>query len=48
MDIRLGGLKQRVTSCKERIKQYINCEIKEIPELNEEVLEKTNGIFGQD
>lgn len=45
MDIRLGGLKQRVISCKERLKQYINNEITEIPELCEAVLEKTNGIY---
>ncbi len=45
MDIRLGGLKQRVLSCKRRIEQYINGEISEIPELCEVVLEKTNGIF---
>ena len=45
MDIRLGGLKQRVLSCKRRIEQYINGEISEIPELCEAVLKKTNGIF---
>lgn len=45
MDIRLGGLKQRVISCKERLKQYVNGETAEIPELCEAVLEKTNGIY---
>ncbi len=45
MDIRLGGLKQRVSSCKKRIEKYISGEISEIPELCEAVLEKTNGIY---
>ncbi len=45
MDIRLGGLKQRLLSCKRRLEQYIKGEISEIPELSEAVLEKTNGIF---
>ena len=45
MDIRLGGLKQRVISCRERLTQYVNNEITAIPELCEAVLDKTNGIF---
>lgn len=36
-EIRLGGLKERLTGCRERLIAYLNGEIKEIPELNEEL-----------
>ena len=36
-DIRLGGVIQRVKSCKERLVQYMNKEIESIPELEEEL-----------
>lgn len=42
-DIRLGGLLQRVLSCKKRLTQLICDEISEIPELEEPVLEGVNG-----
>lgn len=45
MDIRLGGLKQRIISCKRRLLKYINGEITTIAELEEPVLEKTTGKF---
>jgi hypothetical protein len=38
-DMRIGGVIQRVKSCKARIEAYINGEILEIPELSEEILE---------
>ncbi len=45
MDIRFGGLKQRITSCKKTPEQFVSAEIKNIPELEEPVLKKTNGVF---
>ena len=45
MDIRFGGLKQRVISCQKTLKQYVSGEIQRILELEEPVLEKTNGVF---
>ena len=44
-DIRIGGLIQRLTSCKERLEQFVAGEITEIPELHEPVLEGTTGYF---
>ncbi|MBR6681207.1 MAG: beta-N-acetylhexosaminidase [Clostridia bacterium] len=37
-DIRLGGLKQRLISCKERLVSYVNGDINSIDELEEELL----------
>ncbi|MBR3932658.1 MAG: beta-N-acetylhexosaminidase [Clostridia bacterium] len=45
MDIRLGGLKQRIASCQKRLLKYINGEITEIPELEEAVLVKNAKDF---
>lgn len=42
-DSRIGGLIQRVSSCKARLEAYVNGEIDSIPELSEPVLEKSNG-----
>lgn len=42
-DIRIGGVIQRVLSCKERLVEYINGEVDNIPELHENVLEVSNG-----
>lgn len=36
-DIRLGGLIQRIKSCKERLFEYVNGGVSEIPELEEEM-----------
>ena len=44
-DIRVGGLIQRVSSCKERLEQYVSGAISEIPELHEPVLEGANGYL---
>lgn len=38
-DVRIGGLKQRIIHCKERLIKYINSEIDSIPELEEELLD---------
>ena len=37
-EIRLGGLKERLTGCRERLIAYVNGEIEEIPELGEKLL----------
>ncbi len=37
-ELRLGGLKLRLRSCKERLLSYVQGEIEEIPELEEELL----------
>ena len=37
-EIRLGGLKERLTGCRERLIAYLNGEIEEIPELGEKLL----------
>ncbi len=37
-DIRFGGLKQRIASCTERLRQYQCGEVESIPELEEEIL----------
>jgi len=37
-DIRLGGLKQRINSCKDRLKDYLSGKIESIPELEEKLL----------
>ncbi len=46
IDIRLGGLKQRMIHAKQRITQYINGEIDCIEELETPLLEVNNGITG--
>ena len=38
-DIRLGGLMQRLESCKERLEEYLRGESTSIPELEEELLQ---------
>ncbi|MBO4262270.1 MAG: hypothetical protein J5903_00605, partial [Clostridia bacterium] len=38
-DLRLGGLKQRIASCRERIEDYVSGKIKNIPELEEKLLD---------
>ena len=42
-DIRIGGLIQRLSSCKDRLEMFVNGEINAIPELKEPVINKTNG-----
>jgi hypothetical protein len=37
-DIRIGGMRQRVWHCKERLEAYVAGEIKELPELEETIL----------
>ncbi len=44
-DMRIGGAMQRALSCKNRLIALINGEINEIPELDEPVLEKANGLY---
>lgn len=38
-DIRIGGVRQRLTHCAKRLRQYLDGEITSIPELEEELLE---------
>lgn len=38
-DLRLGGLMNRMKSCRERLEQYVNGEIDAIPELEEKLLD---------
>jgi hypothetical protein len=38
-DIRLGGLKQRLTHCRKRLTEYLEGKIERIPELEEELLD---------
>ncbi len=40
MDIRLGGLRFRLASCKEKLQKYCNGKLKKIEELEEEVLDE--------
>lgn len=42
-DVRLGGLIQRVKTCKERITDYLNGKVESIPELEEDVLDYNGG-----
>ncbi len=43
LDLRIGGIIQRVKGCKSRLSAYVKGEIKEIPELAEEIIDaKTN------
>lgn len=42
-DMRLGGLIQRITSCRDRLRQLFDGQIQQIPELDEPVLEHPNG-----
>lgn len=42
-DLRLGGLLQRLKSCKKRLEDYLAGTIKEIPELEEELLDYFGG-----
>ena len=45
-DIRIGGLMQRVRNCKDRLEAFVNNEIAEIPELEEEILtSNANGVY---
>lgn len=44
-DIRLGGLSRRISSCKERLIEYIDGSIKNIPELEEEIYNYSNNLF---
>lgn len=44
-DIRLGGLIQRLLSCKERLEMYADGNTNEIPELSEPVLQQDNGCI---
>lgn len=37
-EIRLGGLRARIADCKNRIEQFLNGEVEEIPELSEKLL----------
>ena len=37
-DLRLGGLMQRIDSCRRRLKDYVNGKLESIPELEEELL----------
>ena len=39
-EIRLGGLKERLIGCKERLQAYVKGEIEEIPELDETLLKE--------
>ena len=39
IEIRIGGLLLRLKSCKERLQDYVDGKLKEIPELNEKLLE---------
>lgn len=39
-EIRLGGLKERLIGCKDRLQAYVKGEIEEIPELNETLLKE--------
>ena len=43
-DLRLGGTLQRVLSCMDRLKQYVNGQIDVIEELEEPVLNEANGF----
>ena len=40
MDIRLGGLRFRLASCKEKLQKYCNGKLQKIEELEEDVLEE--------
>lgn len=42
-DQRLGGLRQRISSCADRIEDYLNGVIEDIPELEEELLDYLDG-----
>lgn len=44
-DIRLGGLIQRIKSCRARLDDYINGSVSEIPELEEEIPNDNTGYF---
>ena len=43
-DLRLGGLKQRLRSCRERLEEYLQGKIDNIPELEEEILDCFPGL----
>lgn len=45
-EIRLGGLLERVKSCRERLTAYLDEEIAEIPELKEDLIPNTYGSGG--
>ncbi|MBP0989763.1 MAG: hypothetical protein J5874_01095, partial [Oscillospiraceae bacterium] len=44
-DMRLGGLKQRIESCKNRILSYLNGETESIDELEEEIITGDRGTI---
>ncbi len=44
-DIRLGGLRQRICHCKQRLLEYIDGTIEEIPELEEEIYEYRGDLY---
>ncbi len=44
-DIRLGGLIQRVLHCKQRLMEYVNGRITELPELEEEMYEYRGDLY---
>ena len=39
IDVRLGGLKQRLIHCREVLEQFANCEIETIEELEVEIIQ---------
>ncbi len=43
LDIMLGGLIQRILGCKRRLEEFVNGEVSNIEELDEPMLEATNG-----
>ena len=45
-DLRLGGLMQRIVSCKNRLAEYVDGSIEHIPELEEPMLDQVNGYDG--
>lgn len=44
-DLRIGGILQRLTSCKARLEQFIEGKIEEIPELKEKALPPAMGTM---
>ena len=43
-DARIGGLMMRIRHCRERLWQYANGEIENIPELQEKIVEYLGGV----
>ena len=44
-DLRMGGLERRLKSCRERLAEYMNGKIKNIPELEEDILPEYKDKF---